>query len=251
MTKTRSTLLVKVKRWFHWGKSETISDDEPDQFIHTEKTQIPSSPGFDAEAGLMRMNGKYELYMKLLRSFITNHRDTPALLFEELEMNKQEEAILRVHSVRGVAGMLGGTDLEVAAAELERVCRKSESCVHISLNATLRQFIDCHAALIAAIDVVLYQRATVTQTNQDCCLPWDSSELHPLLARLKSALVREEPIPCKEILVVMLQRPFPDGEDVIVGELNRLVQSYRLAEALCLLDKEFHEILNNKEKFKS
>ncbi len=55
----------------------------------------------------------------------------------------------------------------------------------------------------------------------------------------------EETRPCKEILGSLLQRRWPEGQEAVLVELNRLVQHYRLTEALTILDIEFKGIMEN------
>ena len=64
------------------------------------------------------------------------------------------------------------------------------------------------------------------------------AELRPLLSDLSKALESEEPRPCKEILAVLLQNSWPEEQQTLLAELNRLVNRYRLQEAFTLLTQE-------------
>ena len=64
----------------------------------------------------------------------------------------------------------------------------------------------------------------------------NAAQLKPLLEQLKKALASEEPRPCKEILVELLKKRWPEKQYTLLLELNRLVKRYRLAEALALLN---------------
>ncbi len=68
--------------------------------------------------------------------------------------------------------------------------------------------------------------------------PGDMAELRPLLSDLSKALESEEPRPCKDILAVLLQNSWPEEQQSLLGELNRLVNRYRLQEAFNLLTQE-------------
>ncbi len=97
-----------------------------------------------------------------------------------------------------------------------------------------------HEALIPAISVALAGRPTVLAARPEGP-PGTAVELHSLLKQLKLALSSKEPLPCKKILEVLLKRRWPDGHEIVLAEVNRLVQQYRLAEALTILSKEFNE----------
>ncbi|MFZ4440927.1 MAG: PAS domain S-box protein, partial [Syntrophales bacterium] len=67
--------------------------------------------------------------------------------------------------------------------------------------------------------------------------PGDMAELRTLLERLRPALASKTPLPCKEILAVLLEKSWPEEQATLLAELSRLVRNYRLAEALNLLNK--------------
>jgi PAS domain S-box-containing protein len=65
--------------------------------------------------------------------------------------------------------------------------------------------------------------------------PGDFAELMPLLDDLRKALASDEPLPCKEIMTTLLKKSWPEEQEILLLEVNRLVRSYRLQEALDLL----------------
>ncbi|MFZ4438432.1 MAG: ATP-binding protein, partial [Syntrophales bacterium] len=67
--------------------------------------------------------------------------------------------------------------------------------------------------------------------------PGDLVELPQFLEKLKKALESEEPVPCKELLALLLAKSWPKKQETLFAELNRLVKRYRLQEALDLLNK--------------
>ncbi|MFZ4440985.1 MAG: hypothetical protein ACOYOS_21445, partial [Syntrophales bacterium] len=68
--------------------------------------------------------------------------------------------------------------------------------------------------------------------------PGDMAELQTLLEQIKKPLDNGEPMPCKEILAVLLQKSWPEEQETLLAELDRLVKRYRLQEALDLLNAE-------------
>jgi len=68
--------------------------------------------------------------------------------------------------------------------------------------------------------------------------PGNLVELPHLLEKLKKALESEEPLPCKELLALLLAKRWPEAQETLLAELNRLVKRYRLQEALDLLTQE-------------
>jgi len=68
--------------------------------------------------------------------------------------------------------------------------------------------------------------------------PGDMAELQTLLEQMKKPLDNGEPMPCKEILAVLLQKSWPEEQETLLAELDRLVKRYRLQEALDRLNAE-------------
>ena len=68
--------------------------------------------------------------------------------------------------------------------------------------------------------------------------PGDFAELMPLLDDLRKALTSDEPLPCKKMMTTLLKKSWPEEQEILLLEVNRLVRSYRLQEALDLLDAE-------------
>ena len=106
----------------------------------------------------------------------------------------------------------------------------------------LRVFIDRHEALMTAIGAVLVRQPVVSPVKSEGP-PEEGAELRLLLEQLRKALVAEEPRPCKEIMGALLQGRWSENHEAALAELNSLVQRYRLADALALLDQEFKDIL--------
>jgi signal transduction histidine kinase/CheY-like chemotaxis protein/HPt (histidine-containing phosphotransfer) domain-containing protein len=242
-----NVLEAALLQWLPQEKRKVVVADEPSLFTKQKLVSIPLPAGLDVEEGLNRVGGDQKFYLKLLRNFVAEYGETPMLLLQELQANRREDAIHRVHAIRGVAGNLGGKDMEAAAAELENafqaMTENSESSVLFAIGEPLRVFIDRHEALITAIGLVFAQQPAILADKPKGKLG-SSAELRPLLERLKLALASEEPLPCIKILEDLSQRRWSESHETALAEVNRLVQQYRLAKALAFLDKEFDDVIN-------
>ena len=168
--------------------------------------------------------------------------DTLEKLLQELRTDQWENALHRIHTIRGVAGNLGGKALESAAAELDKACRAAGNAGDgiFALGEPLRVFIDRHEALILAIGALLVQQPAIAPVKPEGP-PGNVDELRQLLGQLQCFLGRKEPRPCNEILKTLLQKRWPEEQEILLAELNRLVDRYRLQEALDLLNKAVAE----------
>ena len=79
----------------------------------------PELPGITLAEGLERVNGKRELYKKVLLQFCRSHSDTIDNLETALSMGDDKTACRLAHTVKGTAATLGAVQLAAVAGELE------------------------------------------------------------------------------------------------------------------------------------
>lgn len=77
------------------------------------------SGGLDVAQGLSRVAGNHDLYRHLLRNFSADFGDAPTAIGNALESGDRQSAREQAHSLKGVAGTLGATELAEAAQTLE------------------------------------------------------------------------------------------------------------------------------------
>ena len=235
-----NVLEAALRQWLPPAKCTAVAADTLDPVINPDLLSIPPLPGLDVAGGLERLGGNRELYLKLLRDFVGGYGygEAPAQLLRDLRAGMREAALHRIHTIRGVAGNLGAKELTAAATALEMACRTAGDVIPFSLGEQLRVFIDCHETLMMAIGTILakHPSALSGKSVKPKGPPGKMAELLPLLEELKKALDSDEPLPCKKLLAALLQRRWPDDQETLLAEVNRLVQRYRLAEALVVLN---------------
>ena len=108
-----------------------------------------SLPGVDIASGLRRVLGKRELYQRLLGKFAASQGDFAAQVRTALAAQQLESAERLAHSLKGLAGNLGATDLAAQAAMLESAIKDARHDELASLLAEVQRSLD---ALLAAIN---------------------------------------------------------------------------------------------------
>lgn len=92
--------------------------------------EIPGFPapveGLDIAAGLRRLDGDTELYIALLRDFISTEQNAATVIAAALAQGDRNAAIRRAHTVKGLAGTFGAVRLEPVALTLELALRSAE-----------------------------------------------------------------------------------------------------------------------------
>lgn len=109
-------------------KPDTITllatEENSGEWIGDESEILPVSiPGLSVESGLYHVQGNAELYRSLLRKFPIQYGNTLPRLQEWLASGQFEEAQRLVHTLKGLCGTLGMSDLAETAARLETVLK--------------------------------------------------------------------------------------------------------------------------------
>jgi len=77
----------------------------------------------DSSAGLSRVAGNKKLYLKLLRQFVEHQGSIVARVTEAQAAGDRQTAERLVHTLKGVAGNIGATHVQLAAGALEKCIR--------------------------------------------------------------------------------------------------------------------------------
>lgn len=76
-------------------------------------------PSFEIDVARNRISNNYELYKKLLTKFVSSNKDTADELEGYLIANDRTNAEMVAHTIKGVAGNIGATELFEKSKELE------------------------------------------------------------------------------------------------------------------------------------
>jgi len=118
-------LFATLQKWIkpRPGLGEVASDD-PHIADRIESTaDLPVSDCLDTETGVARVAGNVQLYKKILGKFVTNQGAAVDEAKSLLAENDREAAERIVHTLKGVAGSIGATGLQQAAARVEGAIR--------------------------------------------------------------------------------------------------------------------------------
>ena len=91
---------------------------------------IPELPGIDTEDGVARLGGNVDSYLKLLNKFADNQADAVDRIRKEHQAGNPEEAVRAAHTLKGVSGSIGASELYDVAMHLESTLKEGED-VHL------------------------------------------------------------------------------------------------------------------------
>jgi two-component system sensor histidine kinase/response regulator len=98
---------------------------------------LPEIEGLDSFNGLRRVLGKKTLYESMLRKFIIGQKFVVAAITRELHENSLEGAERLAHTLKGMAGSIGATDVASLATQLESALKECQP--RLQIEAYLQQ----------------------------------------------------------------------------------------------------------------
>jgi CheY-like chemotaxis protein len=120
------TLLDVVLRWTGADERSSESSVRVPDADALRRQALFSVTGLDAAAGLRRVMENQRLYEALLAEFVRSHADAPAELERCLARGDRETAQQIAHTLRGVAGGIGATDVHASATRLDQALRAGD-----------------------------------------------------------------------------------------------------------------------------
>jgi signal transduction histidine kinase/DNA-binding response OmpR family regulator/HAMP domain-containing protein len=194
---------------------------------------VPSSPVLDTKAGLSRVAGNEALYQKLLRQFVEQQASAPVQVTEALSQKDAPLAERIAHTLKGVAGNIGATQVQSAAGALEKAIRDRADAAHVqtAIAEVAARLAPVVAEIRGVLNVVVPEPATAPLT-----MPVDAAQVREAVAGLKNLLLEMDPaaIEYLETHHAALRPVFAESE---WGAFEDLVRGYGFADAQASLER--------------
>jgi len=131
-------LFSSLIEWIEPGEREIPEGYKKNllEFSNTEpeaekiSTELYELEGIDVQAGLARMAGNEKLYQKLLKKFAKSQVNCLTEITSALDKKDNSLALRLAHTLKGVAGNIGATELYTRAEKLE-ICINEENSLEI------------------------------------------------------------------------------------------------------------------------
>jgi signal transduction histidine kinase/DNA-binding response OmpR family regulator len=182
--------------------------------------------GIDTITGVRRAAGKEDVYLKLLRTFVENHGNFKAKAHQLHAQNRLDETGMLLHTLAGVAGNIGITEVYKLAQQLTLDFK-----THIksgSLNFT------------PILQNKLEEVANVLEIYLD--------RIHVFLASLETLSPNEKLLVSDADLDEMLEKlgiAIAENDPVSIEQCNYLVEKFTLDDTLVDLLKDVSTSINN------
>ncbi len=117
--------------------------------LSVHEAALPHIAGLDTDAGLRHAGGRPAFYVHLLQRFARDYAGFAADVDSMLASSRWDDAERQAHTLKGLAGSLGATDVKPRAAALESAARARDMA---EAQAALASIGASLAPLVAAVD---------------------------------------------------------------------------------------------------
>jgi len=197
----------------------------------SDEVVLPEIAGIDHADGLKRVAGNRQLYRYLLEQFAAKQGDAAAQISTALERGDLKLAERIAHTVKGVAGNIGITEVQSVAQELEKALRDGEGKV----LALLVEFASLMSAQVRAIENALRDSATARKEGVQPS-PFNAQAADEAIARLRTLLEAsdgdtEESFRCLQDAVAgTIEKQYLDGLSTSIDDFDFEVALVKLNE---------------------
>ncbi|MFV0423786.1 response regulator [Oleidesulfovibrio sp.] len=202
------------------------------------ETELPDLPGLDVKQGLERVCSNGQLYLQLLQRYVEQFGTFVPVLQCQLERGAFRDAVLAVHTLKGVSGNIGAFDVQRASLEVEQALKHASGGVSEALLTDLQTSLDTVLAGISESNVLVRQGGAAKPSSGTAgeCRKQTLSEPQ-LFELLREALEKKVPKQAKELLHALTTSNLEPEHVTLVESLSGLLRSYKFKEALTLLDE--------------
>ncbi len=197
------------------------------------KSVLNDVPGISVQQALSRLDKNEALYLDLLDKFKQNYAHADRDLRALIEKGQDEDAHLLAHSIKGVAGNIGMTDLQAAAAKLETAFRDGVSSEYDTLITLFSQALSPALSSVDQLTGSLVKNAPL-QKNLEIK---SEKELALMLKDLAPFVKNQEAKPAKERIKKINALAWPKHIESDIAELARLISGYQFKPAAQIIEK--------------
>jgi HPt (histidine-containing phosphotransfer) domain-containing protein len=208
-----------------WAKPRPQQAREPQEPFSTERASeeviLPEIAGINLADGLKRVAGNKRLYRDLLGQFAAKQGNAAAQISTALESGDHALAERIAHTVKGVAGNIGITEVQFVAQKLENALRDGE----INVAPLLVEFANVMATQVHAIEEALFASATA-RMEEVRTGPFNKEATAGAIVRLRSLLeasdgdAEESFRGLQEALAGAIEKPYLDRLSASINDFD-------------------------------
>jgi HPt (histidine-containing phosphotransfer) domain-containing protein len=197
-----------------------------------DEVALPPITGVNIADGLNRVAGNRRLYRDLLSQFAAKQAGAATEIAAALDANDRPTAERTAHTVKGVAGNLGITNVQSAAQKLEKAIRESDA----SSSAILDQFALALRVHVKAISEALQNSALEPELPPAA---FDAARAASAIAQLRTLLEASDG-DAQEAFQALRDSVGSAVEKSRLDDLNESINNFEFEQALARLDEIAH-----------
>lgn len=186
--------------------------------------------GLDVNDGCNRVMGKQDVYMRILKNFVSEHEESITEIETAIGQGNYESAKHKIHTLKGVSGNIGAYKLQQASSKLESTIDEASPVDDLQLQFEKTESI--FKNLIEEIKEVLPEEDEIKIEKKEA----SPEEITEAMVQLKSFIELKKPKKCRELLEQCKKMIWPEVLGMEFEKLRGLVLRYKYKDALKLHD---------------
>jgi len=211
-------LVRQLQRWTGWEAPDDDADDLPSLQLPQALAQQALAAGINLQGAMDRVMGKTDVYRRMVNGFSQQTQGTAALLQHCLAESRVDDARRELHSLKGLAAMLGADALSRLVAEGEAGVAHLDA----AWTALLAERLAAGTATLQALAAQLPEGEPAPVTTGPHWPPLDASPVRALLDRLTTQLGNSDMDATRTLET--LRSTCPHAPTVLLGPLEDAIQ---------------------------
>ncbi len=151
---------------------------------------VPKMKGLDTGEAIQRLNGNKKLYISILEKFYQNNQTLVEDIRKLIETGDTESLKRQFHTLKGLSGSIGATEIQQLAIQLEGISENPKSEM---MNTLLSGLEDKLQSIFQEIDNKLIKDKSNPATVS-------TEAIGPLLDELENLILKKSPLAKKKVL---------------------------------------------------
>ncbi len=188
---------------------------------------IPVLPGINVSSGIERTGGNIGRYKKLLRQFASNQGGAHVRIQEAINSGSMEEAVRIAHTLKGIAGTVGASELQEKARGLESLLKGDEQDQTAALLNEIGNILD---TIVTEINNHL-----VEESPPDTAAETSPEDISDLAGDLKALLLGDDSR-AGDVVEELVLRMKGTADAEVFLEIQKEIEDIEYEKALDLLN---------------
>lgn len=215
---------------FKWLPDKNIKVQAPIEKSSYDDLKI-NVPGLDSKLGLRRILGKKEVYINILRKYVLNEKDVFINIEKLLLEGDWCSAERLAHTLKGLSGSIGATEIQAKAAEMETEIRKRTA--YDELKPIIKETSIMLGKMIGYLENILPEEKDIHKIEGSVS---ECEDLINILEELKPFIEKRKPKKCAEVMERYKKLVWPCEIKEQAELLQKLTLKYKFKDAMNILE---------------